>query len=242
MNNNQCSICSKLQNIGEIVDDSFPPEFNQLKPVGNNYSDEFVLKCPNCGEYFSYRKWTPGGSEDAMRTYVHESLDRINLLNVHMSLLSYLHKLRKYAERKPDLWDESYKAFSIAVYAELKILRRKPKIVIEEAIAYIQDQLSEKVHKSYRDEVRKREEGVAEILAEYLQYLNKPSIDLICRVAQLMLIDNENIRKTIETAIKPLIIALKDQTNPPNLNRVIEVLTKIEEKHPKTRDLIKEIQ
>ncbi len=38
---------------------------------------EELLQCPRCGMSYLYRWWMPGGSDDVMHTYFHESIRRI---------------------------------------------------------------------------------------------------------------------------------------------------------------------
>lgn len=85
----KCSICGKFQNDGWIVEnpadepgvESFPDEFNKLlkyrvKREGTleGYHTDEILQCPECGLLYEYSCTLPGGSYDAMRTWVVERL------------------------------------------------------------------------------------------------------------------------------------------------------------------------
>jgi hypothetical protein len=98
MNKKSCTICKKLGEEfevgyliplpGEKGEDykDLPKEFYKLKKIDpdldpyleSKYEPMDLLICPKCGNYYHYRERTPGGSEDAMRTYVYQTVERIN--------------------------------------------------------------------------------------------------------------------------------------------------------------------
>lgn len=59
----------------EPAEDRFPPAFHDLI-VRDNKSDgsRAVLQCPRCGLLYEYTRTMPGGSYDAMRTWIVERL------------------------------------------------------------------------------------------------------------------------------------------------------------------------
>ncbi len=74
MNYPSCSICKNIGEYSEIEyeDGGTPPDFHTSykllqRPKYNN--DFGLLVCPECGRFYLERSWTPGGSEDALKTY-----------------------------------------------------------------------------------------------------------------------------------------------------------------------------
>jgi hypothetical protein len=204
-----CRVCTPLRDVGEIVDSSFPPEFEPLQILSNPYSDERILKCPQCHTYFYYRKWSPGGSEDAMRTYVHESLDKMKLLDVHLEFDAQLAELKKRAEQSYS-WKEDYDKLFKRAEQERQYLREYSMIIIQDAIACIKEQRSTKVPLCYLDEVRQREQHAAAVLEEYCQNLTSYSPTLYNHLIQLQNSDNLIIQTAIKKALTILEPKLKN--------------------------------
>ena len=97
-----CPTCSALGDFLEIenaqapadwdTSQSFPPEVQSLQIPNESlapyfgFGSERLLKCPDCGTYYWYRQWAPGGSEDVLHTYIHESVRRLSYLEAHVAL------------------------------------------------------------------------------------------------------------------------------------------------------------
>ena len=88
-----CAICSVFTDKGWETEntpdspskDRFPENFGQLNLYKDFNSFDFrrILLCPECGSYFLYTRTTPGGSYDAMKTYIVERLIPITAAEVH---------------------------------------------------------------------------------------------------------------------------------------------------------------
>jgi hypothetical protein len=119
-----CHLCADLQHGYEIENeqgddaDRFPESFSalvwRLSGLGS-YGEDSLKQCPACLQYFYYRRWTPGGSDDAMRTYEHELIAPRSL---------------------PDVCAELEDAESSAVItAELEVLRARADEIVGEVMA-----------------------------------------------------------------------------------------------------------
>lgn len=81
----KCNTCGTLQpdgweienEPGEPGQDGFPPAWDALEFVGKkepSSTDEALYRCPECGGYYIYSRSIPGGSYDAMKTWIVERL------------------------------------------------------------------------------------------------------------------------------------------------------------------------
>lgn len=201
-----CTICARIPGFLEIEDSVFPPEFTPLQRpnewLKNTYTNEYLLMCPWCGMYYLYRKWTPGGSEDAMRTYVYESITRLNLLDVWMKLEDDLFEVKQRAEKDPRWWAESFLLYQKGMAIEMQKIIQHPHIIASNAIAKIKEERSKKVHPYYRAQVQKIEERAAEILAKNL--LQVPNLTQKKCIELISILNNENayIRRIIFTVLQ----------------------------------------
>ncbi len=79
-----CRICGMFKNDGweientpeNLYSDKFPDTFGYLTLYKDfNHIDIFqILLCPECGSFYLHTRSTPGGSYDAMKTYIVEKL------------------------------------------------------------------------------------------------------------------------------------------------------------------------
>ncbi len=115
-----CTICSSLDTDCEIVnseyDDAsqtFPQAYQNLVPLNADLANFYqhrtlrLYQCPECQNFFQYRSWTPGGSEDVLKTYYYESYTKISFLAAH----GQLHQdwaLAKNAAETPSAMQEYY--------------------------------------------------------------------------------------------------------------------------------------
>ncbi len=89
----RCSICGTFQKDGwkiantpdEPFASEFPAEFGKLIGEGTppdpecgllfTHRDQATLTCPECGLMYTYTRHLPGGSEDAMVTWIVERVE-----------------------------------------------------------------------------------------------------------------------------------------------------------------------
>jgi hypothetical protein len=232
-----CPICSRLGEYIEIDNpqdgadadesESFPPEVEHLQVPNEaleryyRYKSERLLKCAHCGTYYWYRTWAPGGSEDVMRTYIHESIRRLSFLEAHVKLHDALYQSCQTARERGGEDVAAYPAIQASIEGEMALLRVRCGEVVRDAVYSLE-------HKHHRSEevaeelrlyyphldhpreiarVRAREEEVAAyhagILAEYLTYWAPGEIPggLIERLVDLLADDNPHVRGALLEAL-----------------------------------------
>jgi hypothetical protein len=91
----------------------------KLKEQYNEQARERLLKCKKCNQYFYYRTWSPGGSEDFMRTYIYESIEPYTNKEAHTLLKKSLKELQGYADDMPDIYTDELAEFKKGVDIEL---------------------------------------------------------------------------------------------------------------------------
>ncbi|MCU0520379.1 MAG: hypothetical protein MUF84_06795 [Anaerolineae bacterium] len=139
MNSIVCSVCDNIGHYLEIdnpqtpSDDDesheFPHAVLALKSPNVDlegyyrYKSERLLKCPVCGAYYWYQRWAPGGSEDAMRTYIHESLRRLSLPEVRTLLSDTIERAREKARTDGGFYIGDYELVRLGADAELAGIR-----------------------------------------------------------------------------------------------------------------------
>jgi hypothetical protein len=180
------------------------------------YSSERLLKCPDCGAYFWYREWAPGGSEDVMRTYIHESVRRLSYLETHVELDDVRYQARQRIEERGGDRTGMDEIAVLGAEEELQALRVTRREVVSDAVAALENRHARAAEfeatTAFRakmlEEARERREVVAayraEVLARYLQYWEQESLEpgLLCRIVELLADDNDRVRTTIEAALK----------------------------------------
>jgi hypothetical protein len=137
-----CSICGTIPEYIEIENaqdeaknNCFPPEVGRLviphEGLGRfyHYSENHLLKCPECAAFFWYECWRPGGSDDVFRTYIHESIKPVGAFAVYRELLSIL--MRAKPEFEPD------------VRAELLLVEERFTEIVDEALTEIESMQKE---------------------------------------------------------------------------------------------------
>ncbi|MBT6068706.1 hypothetical protein HOG48_03045 [Candidatus Peregrinibacteria bacterium] len=123
MNKKSCTICKKLGEeceVGYLIPlpgekgeeyKDLPKEFYKLEKLDSDLEPYFksqyepmdLLICHKCDNYYHYRERTPGGSEDAMRTYVYQTVERIDKKELKKLLKSALKEIKR------EWWGKNYK-------------------------------------------------------------------------------------------------------------------------------------
>lgn len=227
-----CHLCAKIRDYTEIdnpqdqsekeVFDDFADEVKELVSPNpglyNHYRfrNEKLLKCPHCGTYYWYRRWAPGGSEDVMRTYIHESISRLGFLDVHQRLHTAAYESRKRAQEYGGQFLQDHDQAMAGIRDELALLRHRFREIVSEAISCLENkyeysqQLSETAERFYPltghrqvEEARQREEQVAaynaETLVEYLRFYEDEGLEAgtVGRLTRLSADNNERVRRSI---------------------------------------------
>lgn len=228
----RCRICSQIADSVEIdnpqdpyekeVFEDFAAEVYELiapnPSLERTYQSESerLLKCPSCGTYYRYRRWAPGGSEDVMRTYIHESVSRVGFLAAHKELRAALYRSSQRAQEYGGHFEAYHDETARGVHDELRLLRQRYREIVSEAIASLEDkyessrQLSEYAGQflpltgqKQVEEARQREERLAEyhaeILVEYLQCYPDGRIesDTARRISGLLADNNKEVRRIV---------------------------------------------
>ncbi len=231
-----CRICLEITDSVEIdnpqdqsekdVFDDFADEVKQLVVPNPSlerfyqFESEKLRKCPFCGTYYQYRRWAPGGSEDVMRTYIHESITRIGFLTAHKELQAALYKSTQRAQEYGGQFLRDHDETARGVQHELQLLRHRYREIVSEAISLLENkheyslrlsQLAAQFlpHSGQKqvEEARQREEEVAtyhaRILLEYVQYYDGERIEneTFRRMAGLLADDNELVRSLVLTGL-----------------------------------------
>ena len=236
--NTLCPICARLgeyleiENAQESSDDTdvaeeFPDEMTQLQvpnePLEHyyRYKNERLMKCPHCGRYYWYRLWAPGGSEDVLRTYIHESLRRLSYLEAHVELDDARYQAREQAQEYGGSYVQAHVAIANAVQEEMALLAVRYREIVQEALDAIENkhrrsqELAKTLELLYpqRDHAyqiepeREREERAAayhaSVLAAYLQHwtTGRMPLGLVRRLVCLLEDDNQAVRQTILEAL-----------------------------------------
>ncbi len=169
-----CPVCEKLNgylHINDRGDECFPPEASLLVPpndkLKHQYSEEELRKCPECGKYYAYREWSPGGSDDAMVTTAHESINRISFLEAHIILRESESVIENFLRSSPLIWQESYNVHQDGSGIELNSLKSHAAEILDEGIKFIESRAASKMN-VYRDEAFTAEGEAAWIISDYL--------------------------------------------------------------------------
>ena len=135
-----CKLCSELKESNHIENKAdltysthasfFPDSFYKLKSILNEDSESYadnnakLLKCPECNQYFLWEEWTPGGSDDAMTTYIHESLRRINNKEAIHFMKNLLHIFEIQANKYESIFREKFNLASPILNTEIHNARQ----------------------------------------------------------------------------------------------------------------------
>ena len=136
-----CKLCYELkesnhiENKANLTDSThasfFPDSFYKLKSILNkdyeSYADNNakLLKCPECYQYFLWEELTPGGSDDAMTTYIHESLRRINNEEAIFLMKKLLHTFEMQANKYESIFRENFNWASPILNLEINDAQKK---------------------------------------------------------------------------------------------------------------------
>jgi hypothetical protein len=232
-----CPVCGSLpqsieiENAADLEPDqtrsTFPAEVLALESPDPalewffRFSEGGLLLCPACGVFFQYARWTPGGSDDVFRTYVHEAVTRIGLLQVHKELEHVLHVSRERRKDEARLLKDGYSNSARAAARLLRALHRRGGEVIQGAVQEIlhkhrySEELGEMLtrlkfaHEKQVADARVREEKVAEYHARVVLHYARHVEDAQGRNGLLETIaglsdDNAAVREALETALDRL--------------------------------------
>ena len=90
-----CKTCGIFQKEGWIIENpadessanEFPEAFHKLVSIQIKQKEDeshYYLQCPDCGLVYEYQKSSPGGSYDAMRTWIVEKLIPVMKHGMHL--------------------------------------------------------------------------------------------------------------------------------------------------------------
>jgi hypothetical protein len=266
-----CQLCAKIADFIEIdnpqdeaekeVFDDFSDEVKELvipNPGLERYyrfKNEQLRKCPYCGTYYRYRRWAPGGSEDVMRTYIHESITRLGFLKAHKELQAALYESSQRAQEYGHWYLKDHQEIAGGIQDELRLLKRRYREIVSEAISCLENkheyslQLAEfaaqflpTTGQQQVEEARQKEEEVAryhaEILVEYLRYYEGGGIedDALRRMTARLADDNEQVRRII---LNGLIEAFASATSQQGMaEQLIEELRRNKSLYPEAQELL----
>lgn len=136
-----------------------------------------ILACPECGRYYYFREWAPGGSDDAMVTTEHQDFYELLPYELCMHLYPVLEQ------------------------TEADFLVSEGEAVIRGAIAFLKQDLSAKVHEVYTEAVLARERFAAEILKAAFGWLKNPPGDLILETKPFLQHRDRVVRERVSAAL-----------------------------------------
>jgi hypothetical protein len=222
-----CKFCSKFKEYYEIEnlqDENrhfFPQEFENLIFPNSfleeyyRYDSERLLKCKNCEIYYFYHNWSPGGSEDVFKTYIHESVNRITYLQAYKKLQVDLYRNYDYFKKFGGSYENNHKNLSKGIKLEQRFFESKAIEIIKEAIEEIEHkyQKSEALidnikhyyknplkSESYKDAVKEDEKMAifhANVILMFLPKQNDEALlsEVVCKLNALK---NDNNPKIVE--------------------------------------------
>ncbi len=244
------------------VAESFPQEADQFTIPNSclehyyRYKNQRLLRCSNCGTYYWYREWAPGGSEDVLKTYIHESMRRLSFLEAHVELHDAQYQAFTRAKEYGGSFEDEYEITRQGVQQEMDLLKARCPEIVSDVIHSVEnkharsEQLEEtlKLYAPHRDHTREietqreKEEQVAVyhvgILAEYLQYWEPSTIpmQMIRSLVTLLADDNQKIREIIRDA---LIRVIRDATAHGKLaSEILKVAQELAVQHAETQGLL----
>ncbi len=148
----QCSICSQAEDYCEIenvsdkpISQFFPTCYNHLIFPNSALSSFFskhdtkLFKCPEGHHYFLYNQWTPGGSEDFQKSYVHEAYKKLSPLEVHNQLHAAWATAEKFSKEFGGSYEKEYPELKKGFQRELKELKKYSKEIIIEAVQRVKN-------------------------------------------------------------------------------------------------------
>jgi len=238
--NGACPTCAGLGETIEIENaqdpaegeeaEGFPPEADALQAPNEaleqtyRYGNERLLKCPDCGTYYGYRKWAPGGSEDVQHTYIHEAIRRLGFLEAHVELRDVLYQAHRRAREYGGSYQAAYELARRGVEAELSLLRARHGEIIAEVIDQLRNKYArseelaellalispDRDHSDQVEEARENDQARAayhaSILAEYLGYAQASGLPgLVRRVSSLLVDDVPRVRQIVRDALLRLL-------------------------------------
>jgi hypothetical protein len=230
-----CSICTQAEDYCEIenvsdepISQFFPTGYNQLifpNPALSSFfskQDTKLFKCPDCHHYFLYNQWTPGGSEDFQRSYVHEAYKKLSPLEVHTQLHEAWATAERFAKEFGGSFEKEYPGLKKGFQSELKELKKWSKEIIIEAVLWVQNRhaYSDNLKAIYErfgypratiskiiQETRAKEDEVAEcylsIIQDYLKNITKvlDYQEVIQTIIGLFQEDSAKIRRGVKDVI-----------------------------------------
>jgi hypothetical protein len=246
-----CKICSALDSsfhIENAADEEssssfFPEEFDHVSVPNFNlarqFGDDTLLKCAECGNYYTYRAWQPGGSDDAMRTYNHEAFTRIAFIEAHILLSESERIIEKYLHESPSDWQEIYNTHQQGLREEMDTLRKNAETIVKEGVEFLNAKVAEKM-KVYKPESLEAEGVVAEVMARYLMTsMITFSPEVLFSMLDLLSDNRENVRKNLVAGFKFGLYYLREQ--PQLLGKIATRLQNMRQ-NPELKEALSEVQ
>ena len=175
----QCPFCLSLapycgsDQTNNYLDDAL---HNCLRRVKSDSAEE-ILACPQCGTYYYFREWTPGGSDDAMVTTYHQDFYDLTPYELYQKLYPYPEETEK------------------------NFLSNHASEICRGAINYLKDELSQKVHAVYHDQVIRHEVRAAEILQSAMEFFEQIPGELLVEMAGLLSLKAPEVRERISAIL-----------------------------------------
>jgi len=200
--------CGVENEWGSEKPDKMPSAFYKLRlpneKLKSQDPDETLLQCPQCGVYYLYHRWSPGGSEDAMKTVVHELVKPASVLEAvaHVQWLAE-------KEKNPAVAQELREGLEL----ETRSFKVKAETIVREAIEHVSEKRSSFCL-----------ERAARILGEFLPNVRDPR-QLLGRIAGLL-----EIAAVKETVLSALLKSFDRWAG--NVEAVNAILDDIQKQNP----------
>ncbi|MBI2444385.1 MAG: hypothetical protein HYV42_04070 [Candidatus Magasanikbacteria bacterium] len=259
MTKKPCSVCSQLKDYAEIEYEAdtdrpdFAAPYENLKitePTVRNATG--LIFCPECGQYYLEREWTPGGSEDALKTCYYESIGRISHLTAHKAIEGAVTEAKQWAEKnKQNAFGETrrkaYEELRAAASIEFKRLEKHAEKIVQDCLDALADRYAnsnthretlerfypgskdanEKSVQKERKKDGERAAYTAEILGRYLEKIESPPLPLGLEVIRLLGDKQEDVSRAVYL---PLLITLgKMKDRKEDLQKIYDELQKLKD-------------
>lgn len=232
-----CPVCAQLDAFIEIenaqspsdtdIAQAFPDEVEQLRAPNPDleryyrYGNERLLKCEACGTYYWYRTRAPGGSEDVLHTYIHESVRRLSFLEAYVELEDALYQAAERVRENGSVYEEEHQAAGRGVEAEMPFLRARHREIAVDAVVWLEHKYrrSEELEETLRlyaphldraqrlAEARARDEAAARyyagVLADQMRQWGESEVParLLRRMVGLLADEDAAVRGTVLSAL-----------------------------------------
>jgi hypothetical protein len=136
------------------------------------------MQCDTCRAYYWYRRWTPGGSDDAMKSVTYESISRIGLLDVYIELTEALEVSREHHIQYEgnnvlnNLYREDYVKLEKEARAHLDYIDKSSLVLVRDVIECLGLNASARENEYCRNDLVLAEIEAAEMLVSFLDSPN----------------------------------------------------------------------